>query len=205
MNSCSGLSDKELVSLLKRGNVMAFTTLYNKYSQKIYVNMFRMVKDREAVEEMIQILFSRIWQQREVITYEFDFSSYLYRASSNLVCDFYRKLESDKKMRARFKATVMEQYSHIEEDLYFKESKALLEQALASLSPQQRRVYQLCKIEGFSYKETAGEMGISPYTVKEYLCTAKRVVRTFITNNMETAGSFITILFLLSSVIVWTT
>ncbi len=201
MNHCHEQSDKELVALLKAGNVLAFTRLYNKYSPKMYINMHKMVKDNQAVEEMIQILFSRIWQNREVITYEFDFSSYLYRAASNLVCDFYRKLESDKRMRAYFKSTITEQYSHIEEDIYFKESKVLLERALALLSPQQRHVYQLCKIEGFSYKETAGRLGISPYTVKEYLCTAKRLVRAFITANMETIGSFIVVSFLLSRII----
>ncbi|RXF71704.1 RNA polymerase sigma factor [Arcticibacter tournemirensis] len=198
MNICNEQSDMELVTLLKAGDVLAFTRLYNKYSRKMYINMYRMVKDNDVVEEMIQVLFSRIWQHREAITYEFDFSSYLYRAASNLVCDFYRKLESDKKMRAHFISTITEHYSHIEEDIYFKESKMLLEQALALLSPQQRHVYQLCKIDGFSYKETAGRLGISPYTVKEYLCTAKRLVRTFITANMETIGCFTAVSFLLS-------
>jgi len=185
MNPSDKRSDAELVALLKTGDVTAFTRLYNKYGMKMYLNMFKMVKDRQVVEEMIQVLFSRIWQQRETITYDSDFSSYLYRAGSNLVCDFYRKLKSDRKMMARFKSTITEQYSHIEEQLYFKESKHLLEQALAGLSPQQRHVYQLCKIEGCSYKETAIRLGISTHTVKEYLCKAKQLVTAFMSTNME--------------------
>ena len=108
MRSSGKNSDAELVALLKTGNVNAFTMLYNKYSPKMYVNMFKMVKDEQAVEEMVQVLFARIWQQRETITYESDFASYLYRAGSNLVCDFYRKLKSDRKMMARFKSTITE-------------------------------------------------------------------------------------------------
>jgi RNA polymerase sigma-70 factor (ECF subfamily) len=185
MSSSLNKSDKELTALMKNGNVVAFTQLYHKYSPKMYVNMFRMVKDKEVVEEMIQVLFSRIWQQREAITYEQDFAAYLYRAGSNLVCDFYRKLESDRKMTAHFKSTIIEHYSHIEEKIFFKESENLLEQALAALSPQQRQVYQLIKLDGFSYKETATELGISPHTVKEYLSKAKNLVKSNMLKNME--------------------
>ena len=178
--------DAKLLALLKDGDVAAFTTLYNKYSRKMYVNMFKMVKDEQAVEEMIQILFSRIWQQRAVISIDTDFSSYLYRAGSNLVCDFFRRLKSDRKMMAHFKLTITEQYSHIEESICFKESRQLLEQALAGLSPQQRHVYQLCRLDGYSYKETAARLGISTHTVKEYLCKAKQMVTAFMETNMET-------------------
>jgi len=185
MNPSDKRSDAELVALLKTGNVAAFTSLYNKYSMKMYINMFKMVKDEQVVEEMVQVLFSRIWQQRETITYESDFASYLYRAGSNLVCDFYRKLKSDRKMMTHFKSSITEHYSHIEEQIFFKESTQLLEQALAGLSPQQRHVYQLCKIEGCSYKETAARLGISTHTVKEYLCKARQLVTAFMSANME--------------------
>lgn len=185
MSSSLGQTDKELTALLKSGSVLAFTQLYHKYSPKMYANMFKMVKDKEVVEEMIQVLFSRIWHQRETITYERDFSGYLYRAGSHLVCDFYRKLESDRKMTAHFKSTITEHYSHIEEKIFFKESENLLLQALAELSPQQRQVYQLCKLDGFSYKETATKLGISPHTVKEYLSKAKNVVKSYMVKNME--------------------
>jgi RNA polymerase sigma-70 factor (ECF subfamily) len=185
MSSSLNNPDKELTALLKNGNVLAFTQLYHKYSPKMYANMFKMVKDKEVVEEMVQVLFSRIWQQRETITYERDFSAYLYRAGSHLVCDFYRKLESDRKMTTQFKSTIIEHYSHIEEKIFFKESEDLLEQALSELSPQQRQVYQLCKLDGFSYKETATKLGISPHTVKEYLCKAKNTVKSYMVKNME--------------------
>ncbi len=185
MSSSVDSPDIELTTLLKNGDVLAFTRLYHKYSPKMYVNMFKMVKDKEVVEEMVQVLFSRIWQQRETITYERDFSAYLYRAGSHLVCDFYRKMESDRKMTTHFKSTITEHYSHIEEKIFLKESENLLKQALSELSPQQRQVYQLIKIDGFSYKETATKLGISPHTVKEYQCKAKNFVKSYMTKNME--------------------
>ena len=91
-------------------------------------------------------------------------------------------------MLARFKSTITGYYSHIEETIDFKESRKILEQALAVLSPQQRHVYQLCKLDGCSYKETAAKLGISPHTVKEYLYNAKQLVKAFMEANMETTA-----------------
>jgi RNA polymerase sigma-70 factor (family 1) len=196
MSSFLDQTDAEMTTLLKSGSVLAFTRLYHKYSLKIYANVFKMVKDEQVAEEIVQVLFARIWQQRESITYDRDFGAYLYRAGANLVCDFYRKMERDRKMSAYFKLKITEQYSHIEESIYYRESHTLLEQALAGLTPQQRQVYQLCKLDGCSYKETAEKLGISPHTVKEYLCKAKNLVRLYMTKNMEIVTSLAYIFFL---------
>lgn len=182
MNSCNKSADIELVNLLKEGNELAFTSLYNKYSVQLYVNILKMVKNEKQAEEMIQILFFRVWQKRLTINYEKDFAGYLYRCAQNLVFDYYRKLERDRKLSEQFKSTISEQYSHIEEGLHYRESEKALNAALAILSPQQRNVYKLCKLDGCSYKETAHELGISIHTVKEYLSKAKETVKSYMLN-----------------------
>lgn len=193
---CQKLSDAELVILLKTGNELAFTELYHRYSGKMYVNMLKMVKDEMIVEEMVQMLFAMIWNKRMSIHYETGFSAYLYRSGQNLVIDFYRKLQRDKKLCAHFKSMATAHYTHIEEGMHYRESEELLQKALSILSPQQRNVYQLCKLDGCSYKETASQLGISPHTVKEYLGKASLLVKTFILRRQETViGLLILLLF----------
>ncbi|HEY0175339.1 MAG TPA: sigma-70 family RNA polymerase sigma factor, partial [Pedobacter sp.] len=65
------------------------------------------------------------------------------------------------------------------------------------LSPQQRNVYQLCKIDGYTYKQTAEKMGISPHTVKEYLSKASQLVKSYLLSNPD--GFFILFFLLLKS------
>lgn len=196
MNACHKSSDAELIALLKTGNELAFTQLYHRYSGKMYANMLRMVKDELIVEEMVQVLFSRIWHKRMSINYESDFSSYLYRTGQNLVYDFYRKLQRDRKLCEHFKSITTEHYTHVEEELQFRENEELLQKALAILSLQQRNVYQLCKLEGCSYKETASRLGISPHTVKEYLSKARQLVKTYILTKQESLISLLLLLYL---------
>jgi len=177
----------ELLLRLAKGDEAAFTALYRHYSGALYLNFVRMVKDEVIAEEIIQDLFSRIWQKRESLNIEKNFHAYLYRAGYNLVMDFYRKVKRDKALYNRFKQIATENYSHIEEVLNLKDSQAVLNKALDTLPTQQRKVFELCKIEGHSYKEVAEQLGISPNTVKEHFVKANQAIRKYITGNVDGA------------------
>lgn len=196
MSAYSSYTDKELTALLSKGDQAAFTTLYAAYSGPMYVNMLKMVKDRQLTEELVQDLFSRIWQKHEIFASEVAFKPYLYRAAQNLVHDFYRKLKRDRAMYEKFKAAAIEEYSHIEEALHLKESQELLNKAMANLSPQQQTVYQLCKIEGYTYKQAAEKMGISAHTVKEYLHKSTQLVKNYMINNLDASMALLLLILL---------
>jgi len=189
-------TDRELTALLGRGDQAAFTELYLSYSGPMYINMLKMVKDKQLTEELVQDLFTRIWQKHEVFTDEVDFKPYLYRAAQNLVYDFFRKLKRDKRMHAEFMDAAIEAYNDIEEGLHLKESEELLNKALSQLSPQQQRVYKLCKIEGFTYKQAAEQMGISSHTVKEYLSKSSKLVKDYMISNLDTSMGLLLIMLL---------
>lgn len=186
------IQDQELLQQLQQaGGEEAFTTLYHQYSGQIYLNVLKMVKNQDIAEELVQDLFATFWQKRASLQIEQSLAGYLYRMAANKVYDFYRKMQADHTMLSHFKALATEHYSHIEEALQYRESEALLQKALESLSPQQQKVYQLCKTEGYSYKEAAELMGISPYTVKEYLVKANQSLRNYLNNNIDTALSLL--------------
>jgi RNA polymerase sigma factor (sigma-70 family) len=130
-------------------------------------------------------LFTKIWQKRAELNIESSLLAYLYRVAQNLVHDFFRKLQRDKKMHDHFTAIATTYYEHIEEALQYRESEAILLKAMDQLSPQQRNVYQLCKIDGDTYKEAALKLGISPHTVKEYLSKANQQVKDFLLSNLD--------------------
>jgi RNA polymerase sigma-70 factor (family 1) len=180
-------AETALLEQLQVGSADAFTQLYNNYSVQMYANIFKMVKDEQIAEEIVQDIFTRIWQKRDTLRFEQDFAAYLYRMGQNLVHDFYRKLQRDRSLYEKFKALAIEHYTHIEEALHYRESEALLQKALETLSPQQKKVYQLCKMDGRSYKEAGEELGISALTVKEHLVKANLSIRNYLNANFDTA------------------
>jgi RNA polymerase sigma factor (sigma-70 family) len=170
---------------MQAGSEEAFTALYRHYSPQLYINILGMIRDPQLAEEMVQELFTRIWQKRESIGRIENFPGYIYRTGQHLVHDFFRKLQRDRRLLERFRIYAEEKYEHIEEALNYQQSSAMLRKALDQLSPQQKRVYQLVKEEGCTYKKAAAIMGISPLTVKEYLVSANKSIRNYITGHMD--------------------
>lgn len=191
-------NETDLIGKLREGSQEAFAELYHQYSPALYMNILKMVKDELVAEELIQELFTKIWQKRAELHIESDFLAYLYRVAQNLVRDFFRKLQRDKDMMAHFQQLATANYSGIEEALFYKESEHLLKMALEQLPAQQRRVYQLCKIDGFTYKQAAEEMHISAHTIKEYLSKASYTVKMYLLSNLDITISLLLFLSVLS-------
>jgi len=174
-----------LVQSMQAGNEESFTILYRYYSPKLYINILRLVHDPLSAEEIVQELFTRIWQKRESKGIKENYTGYMYRIAQHLVHDFFRKIKHDKELLERFRLIVEEDYEDIEEALQLKESSAIFQKAIEHLSPQQKKVYNLVRIEGCTYRKAAEIMGISPLTVKEYLATTKKSIQNYLLNNMD--------------------
>jgi RNA polymerase sigma-70 factor (ECF subfamily) len=54
----------------------------------------------------------------------------------------------------------------------------LLHAAIESLPPAKKQVFILCKLEGKSYEEAARTIGISQHTVKEYVASSLKFIRS---------------------------
>jgi RNA polymerase sigma-70 factor (family 1) len=171
---------------MQSGGEEAFTTLYRYYSPRLYLNILRMIRDPALAEELVQELFTRIWQKRDSQGIGEDFTGYMYRIALNLVYDLFRRLKRDRQLRRQFSSLATEFYEDIEQRLHSEQLSSILRQAIEQLPKQQRKAYQLVKLDGKSYKEAAENMGISPLTVKEYLSTATKTIRA---NLSEHAGS----------------
>jgi RNA polymerase sigma-70 factor (family 1) len=192
--SIEGLhNESRLVQEMQQGSEEAFATLYHHYSPRLYMNILKLIHDPSLAEEIVQELFTRVWQKRESKGIGENFSGYIYKIGQNLVHDFFRKLQRDQQLMERFQSLVTKHYEHIEEELHQKQSSDILRKAVDQLSPQQKKVYELVKTEGLTYKKAAEIMGISPLTVKEYLAAAKKSIREFLLNNMDITLSLLLI------------
>ena len=139
-----------------------------------------MVKDELTAEELVQKVFTRIWKNREKLRIAESFSGYLFRAAQNLTYDYFRKIRRDRELFARFADISTSQYTHVEETLLGREKSELLETVMALLPPQRRKVFYLCRIEGYSYKQAGEQLNITTSTVKDHLIKASRSIRTFL-------------------------
>jgi RNA polymerase sigma-70 factor (ECF subfamily) len=170
---------------MQSGCKQSFTALYLHYSPRLYTNILGMVHDKILAEELVQELFTRIWQKRESRGMTENFSGYLYKTAQNLVHDFFRRLRRDRTLLERFSRAIAEKYENMEASIHLSESVSLLKNAIEQLPTQQKKVYKLVKENGLTYKKTAEHLGISPLTVKEYLVSANKSIRNYLLSRTD--------------------
>jgi RNA polymerase sigma-70 factor (family 1) len=180
------LSDERTVLLrLQTGDRAAFDLIYHQYKNRIYSNLLKLTRTDDLAEELLQEVFYKLWLNRSQLDRVQSFSSYLYRMTANLVADFYRKAARDKKLQEQLIYTMTELYDHVEDHINYKDSSSILEQAIASLSPQRQTVYNLCKVEGKSYEEVSQILGISTSTINDHIVKATRTIKRQFSTSQE--------------------
>ncbi len=194
MTTYATYDDSMLVSLLKTGDTMAFTEIYNHFHQPVYGYVLSLVKHSEIAEDLVHETFLKLWEIRGSLEIKVSFSAYLFRICHNKAADAVKKIAGERLLRAELQQHYQNFFMEEQRspDVLY-QYDALAEQALDSLSPQSRRVYELCRREGKTYREVAEALHISPYTVKEHMTRALQTLRSF----LRKKGEIVVILILL--------
>lgn len=169
--------DIQLLIALKSGDRQAFEKIYQCYSPRIYLNILRMVKSVEDAQEILQDVFIKVWEKRELIDPEQSFKAYIFQISRFTVYNFIRKVNLDKKLKAYLTHENSELYTHIEEAIAYRENDQFVIDTIEKLPPQRKQIYKLCKIEGKSYAEVGQQLGISPSTINDHIVKATRFLK----------------------------
>ena len=179
----------QLLIALKSGDRSAFEKIYHSYSPRIYLNILKMVKSVDDAQEILQDVFVKVWEKRELIDPEQAFKAYLFQISRFTVYNFIRKVNLDKKLKAYLAHENSELYTHIEETIACRENDQFILNAIEELPPQRKQIYKLCKIEGKSYIEVGKLLGISSSTINDHIVKATK----FLKDRHSSFGAAVTI------------
>ena len=183
----------DLALRLRNDDIDAFNTLYWEYHATVYANSLRLIKDPAIAEDIVQEVFVTLWAKRHTIDPEQDIAGWLFVISHNKTVDqLKRKLKQD--LARKNLSIVTEDHSIIVNADLKEEQLCAIEKAMDKLSPQKRKVFELCKVQGRTYKKAAEELHISKYTVKEYLSEALVSIKKYIGEQARQTGIFIYLL-----------
>ncbi|GAA3975016.1 RNA polymerase sigma factor [Mucilaginibacter dorajii] len=178
-------NEKELLRLFQKGDETAFNAIYVLYSKQLFRKILHMVNDEHTAKELLQDLFMKIWENRKHIDPAKSFKSYLYTIGVNLVYDHFRKAGRDKQLASQLLLMAVDQYTHIEEAIVNKDNMNLIRNAVNKLSPQRKKVFILCKLEGKSYEEVSQELHISTSTIHDHMVKANYAVRNYLNSHPD--------------------
>lgn len=176
------------------GDASAFREIYEAYQGRIFLFAYRLTKTKAAAEEIVQEVFVKLWEKRQQIDTEKNFSAYITRIARNLVLDGLKQASLDKKAQQKIYANMQALRSTTAEELLQKELDRLHRQAIDNLSPQKRKVYLLSREEELSYEQIAERLGISKNTVRNLMSSALQSIREELSNHPDLACMVVAIL-----------
>lgn len=187
--------EKELVGRLREGDEAAFDILYDRYSTRLTGNLMTLLKSAELAEEILQDLFMKVWETREQIDPDKSFRSYIFKIAQNMVYQTFRESARQKRFEGHLSSNSSELYSHIEENIAFKELHQIHQDAIDQLPAKRREVYILFKIEGKSYAEISELLNISTSTINDHLQKANKFLKV----KLKANGGYTILIFLITS------
>jgi RNA polymerase sigma factor (sigma-70 family) len=169
----------ELVERCKRGDPLAFSTIYQKYAKAMYNTSLRIVNHTGDAEDVLQEAFTDAFRSLEDFHYKSTFGAWLKRIVINKSINQLRKRKMDlidiEKTNA---GHLPEEDGPDEQEIRFKVEE--IKRAVALLPNGYRTVLTLYLFEGYDQEEIAEILQVSHATVRTQYMRAKQKLLLYI-------------------------
>src|ERR671916_3290942 len=165
------VEDEELIRRVAKGDDLALSELYNRYSRPVYASGIRLLGDAHLAEELVQDAFTNVWRRAlSLDSSRASFATWLYRITRNRAVDLNRRRQ-------------VRPLSAGEEPLRNVSGGPEPEggvdgwdvaRALSRIPDEHREVLILAYFEGLSQREISSRTGIPLGTVKSRTTSALR-------------------------------
>ena len=177
----SGANDAALALALQRRDPHAMADLYDRFSRLVFSVILSVVRDRAIAEDLAQESFLRAWNRVQSFDAEKGaLGPWLLAIARNRAIDHVRSV-SGRMDRNSFEFDAREHPSlfvDMEREVLNKDHARVLTAAFAKLSDNQRKVIELAYYEGLSQTEMAETMGYPLGTIKTWVRSALKHLRT---------------------------
>jgi len=187
------LDEARLVQRAKEGDKVALSQLVNTYSERIYNLALRILRNHEDAEDVLQETFLTVVEKLHTFDGRSGFFTWIYRIATNASLMrlrkkkvIFHKLNDETDFQESIESRVFIDWSQDPSlNIYDKEVKQKIDQAINSLSDIYRSVFILRDIEGLSIKETSEILNITQENVKIRLRRARQFLRDFLSEYFQ--------------------
>jgi RNA polymerase sigma factor (sigma-70 family) len=160
----------------------AFNLLLNKYQQKIYWHIRRLVIDHDDADDLVQDTFIKVWKNLEKFRSDAQLYTWIYRIATNETITFLNKKKQRNntpldEVSAELAETLVAS-SHFNGD----KVQLKLQQALLTLPEKQRLIFNMKYFDDLKYEEISSITGTSVGALKASFHIAVKKVETFMLN-----------------------
>ncbi len=154
-----------------------FKEVFKKYYNPLCNFASTIVNDHKMAQDVVQDVFTKLWDKREKVTIDSNEKSYLFQAVKNRSLEMLRKRKSDMKVSTADFNDINLGNSGIEEEAKNYMLKEFLYKSIRQLPPKCQKIFVMNKVNGLTYNEIALDLDISVKTVENQIGKAYRKLR----------------------------
>jgi RNA polymerase sigma-70 factor (ECF subfamily) len=174
----------------------AFAELSEKYSALIFSTAFKVLNHYEDTEDVMNEVLATIWKKAD--TYHSKKGSlvtWICTTARNRAIDRVRSVQRRSALYDRFEEKLdgeaPEKRTSGREELYRSDARRVLQNAVVSLSPEQREVIELAYFEGLTQKQIAERIDSPLGTVKARIRRGVERLRVSINDRFRGEGELL--------------
>ncbi len=172
----SELSDEDLILSVQEGNNQAFDILVDRYKNRLYAYLLRLLGNDSEAEEYVQETFVKAYINADKYRTVARFSTWLYTIATNLVRNRIRNVKRRPKMISLWfedlngesgKWVDLRDDSHMpDQEMERKDLSEMIQVAIEKIPAKYRPSFVLREINKLSYEEIAAATGLKLGTVR---------------------------------------
>jgi RNA polymerase sigma factor (sigma-70 family) len=167
---------------VERTRQEAFSLLLNKYQQKIYWHIRRMVINHDDTDDLVQDVFVKVWKNLGNFRSDSQLYTWIYRIATNESITFLNKQK--RQNNTPLDEVSSEVVESLVEPSYFNgtEIQVKLQRAIQTLPEKQKLIFNMKYFDDMKYEEISEVLGTSVGALKASFHIAVKKIETFMLN-----------------------
>lgn len=173
-------SDNVLVSLLREGKQGAYTEIFNRYFQLLFVFAYKKLRDEDLAKDLVQEVFLKLWENRDKqLPDVVNLPAYLHVALRNKIISIFVH-QNVKNKYVDFLSNYMVNSRSVDSDSLIREKQLseYIEKQIQALPKKMRRIFEMSRKGHLSHREIATALETSENNVSTQIMNAIRILKT---------------------------
>ena len=146
--------------------------LYSYYYPRLYEFSRSFLKLEQGIDDILQEVFIRIWQNRKGIKDPASFNAYIFTITRNLLLNELRSRLHRENLKDEIRRlSIAGEYEGFDQT-QFKDLKSRVDVIVGELPERQKEIFLMSRTEGLSHKEIASRLQITTKTVEYHISLA---------------------------------
>ena len=169
--------DQHWIENIRQGDDESFEFLFKKYYLSLARFAWRYVGSKAIAEELVQELFTNLWEKRGELDTAGSVRSFLYKSARNLSLNHLKHQGVKNKYDHQWMAQKENPEIEFRDELREQQVRNAVAKAIEELPERSKMTYKLHRYDGLTYPEIAEVMDVSVKTVESQMTRTLKILR----------------------------